>query len=38
VEAGDMSIVRSPYADALETFRVTAEVNRLLYGRTDELI
>jgi predicted dehydrogenase len=37
VEKRDMSIVRSPYRDALETFRVAAEINSLLYGSAPEL-
>jgi len=37
VETGDMTAVRSPYADALNSFRVAAEINQLIYGRTDEL-
>lgn len=31
VETGDMRHVLSPYADALESFRVTEEINRQLY-------
>jgi|LSQX01.1.fsa_nt_gb predicted dehydrogenase len=37
VEQQDQRLVRSPYADALESFRVQAELNRLLYGGTPEL-
>jgi predicted dehydrogenase len=32
VETGDMRPVRSDYTDALESFRVTEEINRQLYG------
>jgi predicted dehydrogenase len=32
----DMSPVRSPYADALQSFRIAAEINRLIYGFTQE--
>ena len=37
VETGDMAAIRSPYADALRSFRVAAEINKLIYGETDEL-
>ncbi len=38
VEAGDISIVCSPYADALESFRVAANINKIIYGETPELL
>jgi len=37
VKTQDMSNVRSPYKDALKSFRIAAEINRLLYGHTTEL-
>ena len=35
--AGNMKLVRSSYADAMKSFRLTAEINRILYGHTSEL-
>ncbi len=37
VRTRDMSKARSPYDDALKSFRVAAEINQLLYGATNEL-
>ena len=34
LERRDMSLVRSPYADALESFRISAAINRIIYGRS----
>jgi predicted dehydrogenase len=33
VETGEMSGIRSPYADALESFKLAEEINRQVYGR-----
>jgi hypothetical protein len=37
VAAGDMTGIRSPFADALKTFEAAAKVNEALYGSTREL-
>ncbi|MEI8123390.1 MAG: Gfo/Idh/MocA family oxidoreductase [bacterium] len=37
LELQDTTMVRSSFTDALESFRVAGEINRILYGHTDEL-
>lgn len=37
LESRDMKLVRSTFADALESFRLAAEINRAVYGRSLEL-
>jgi predicted dehydrogenase len=33
----EMGLIRSPYADAMKSFQLAAEINRMLYGYTSEL-
>ena len=37
LESQDMTMVRSSFADALESFRVACQINHILYGRAGEL-